>query len=111
MLGILFSYLLLRDPSSVSDFWKFGVIVAVILFVHGYYVTTALVGVVWPTRRWWLYLAIAAALLIIHTRLIFLHGGADLTPEARAIELPFALVGAASCSPAASQVVAFWRDG
>src|SRR6185437_10525403 len=80
LLGLLFSYLLLRDPRSLfPDFWKFGVIVASILFVHGYYVTTALAGVVWRSRRWWLYPAIAAALLVIHTRFIFLRGGTELT--------------------------------
>jgi hypothetical protein len=48
----------------------------------------------WRSRKSWLYPAIAAALLIVHTRLSFWHAGTDFTPEARALELPFAVAGA-----------------
>jgi|SRR6185437_15878173 len=112
LFGILFGYLLMHDLRSLfPDFLKFAIIVAVVLFVHGYYVTTALAGVVWRSRRWWLYPAIAAALLVIHTRFIFLRGGTELTPEARATELPFALVGACIvfvCSFAGGRLLEKW---
>lgn len=111
-LGILFGYLLLHNLKTLfPDALKFGVIVAVVLFMHGYYATTALAGVVFRSRRWWLYPAIAAALLVIHTCLIFLHGDTDLTPEMRAAELPFVLIGACivfACSLAGGRVLERW---
>lgn len=64
------------------------------LFVHGYYVTTAFVGVFWKGRSSWLYAAIIAVLFSIHTHIIFLRGKPDFTPEARSMELPFIMGGA-----------------
>ena len=99
LLGVVFGYLLLRNFSSVfPDLWRLAGIVAVVLFVHGYYVTTALFGVVWRSRKSWVYPAIAAVLLVIHTRILFSRAGSDFTPEARAMELPFAMLALASHS-------------
>jgi hypothetical protein len=112
-LGLLFGYLM-RLPlfsSLLRDFWRLALIVAVILFMHGYYVTTALFGVVWRSRKSWLYPAIAAALLVLHTRLIFWRAGSDFTRETRAMELPFAVMGACivfACSFAGGRVLDKW---
>lgn len=101
LLGGLLDYLLLRSSKDVpltlrnwlSDFSVFGLVVATILFVHGYYVTTAFFGVVWRSAKAWVYPTITSALFIFHTHIVFMRAGADFTPEARAMELPFALGG------------------
>jgi hypothetical protein len=85
--------------------------VATFLFVHGYYVTTAFFGAVWRSRKPWLYPAIAAVLFVIHTRVIFARAGSEFTPEGKAIELPFAMVGACivfGCSFAGGCVLKKW---
>src|SRR5580704_17250673 len=64
------------------------------LFFHGYYLTTALFGLVWRSQRPWLYPAIAATLFIVHMVIPVVRSQSDLTPEARSIELPFLAGGA-----------------
>jgi hypothetical protein len=94
-----------------SDFWKGGVLVASMLFVSGYYVTTALFGVLWRSQKPWLYPAIAAALLVIHARLFLLAMEPPFTPEVRAHELPFTTIGACivfGCSFAGGRVLEAW---
>jgi hypothetical protein len=74
--------------------WALAFGVGVVLFLHGFYVTTALFGVVWRSHRSWSYPAIAASLLIIHTRVIFFRLKPDLSPQGRATELWFETGGA-----------------
>jgi hypothetical protein len=119
LLGGLLSYLLSRNSRDasltlgawLSSVYFFAVLVAVFLFLHGYYVTTAFFGVVWRSAKAWVYPTITSALFIFHTHIIFMHAGADFTPEARAMELPFALGGAGivfSSSLAGSCILSKW---
>jgi hypothetical protein len=112
LFGALFGYLLLPNFRNVfPDLWRLTGIVAVVLFIHGYYVTTGLFGIVWRSRKSWVYPAIAAVLLVIHTRILFARAGSDFTPETRAMELPFAMVGACiafGCSFVGSRVLKKW---
>ncbi len=101
--------LMLRD--SLAGFWVFGLVVAYVLFVHGYYVTTAFFGVIWRSAKTWVYPTMIAALFVFHTHIVFMRLGSDLTPEARAMEFPFALGGAGivfSCAVAGSGVLNRW---
>ena len=119
LLGGLFGYLLLRSSTDISPtvrdwlsgFWRFGVVVAVFLFLHGYYVTTAFFGVVWRSAKIWLYPTITSALFVLHTHIVFMRAGSDFSPEARAMEFPFALGGASivfSCSLVGNFVLSRW---
>lgn len=121
LLGGLFGYLLLRSSTDISPtvrdwlsgFWRFGVVVAVFLFLHGYYVTTALFGVVWRSAKIWLYPTITSALFVLHTHITFMRAGSDFSPEARAMEFPFALGGAGivfCCSLVGNFVLSRWRN-
>lgn len=74
--------------------WVLPLAVGTVLFLHGYYVTTALFGIVWRSQRWWLYPAITATLFVIHTYIIFFRLKPDLSSSGRAIELPFEAGGA-----------------
>jgi hypothetical protein len=120
LLGGLLGYLLLRSSRDASlTFWNcfsgfyiWGTVVAVFLFLHGYYVTTAFFGVVWRSTKAWAYSTITSALFVFHTHLIFMHAGTDFTPEARAMELPFALGGKSivfSSAFAGNCVLKKWR--
>jgi len=60
--------------------------------LHGYYLTTALAGVVWRSKKLWLYPAITATLFVIHTHIVFFRLKTDLSSSGRAAEPPF-LVG------------------
>jgi hypothetical protein len=119
LLGGLFGCLLLLSSGdkslrgSIAGFWVFGLVLAFVLFVHGYYVTTAFFGVIWRSGKTWVYPTITPALFVFHAHIAFMRGGADLTPEARAIELPFALGGAGIvffCALAGSRVLNRWTN-
>ena len=93
LLGGLLGALVLPDfISLLPGVWALALAVGVVLFLHGYYLTTALFGVVWRSQRSWVYPAIAATLFAIHMHIVFVRGKRDLTALARASELPF-LVG------------------
>ncbi len=101
--------LTLRD--SIAGFWVWGLAVAIVLLVHGYYVTTAFFGVVWRSAKTWVYPTITPALFVFHTHIVFMRLGSDFTPEARAVELPFVLGGAGIvffCALAGSSVLNRW---
>jgi hypothetical protein len=103
--------LTLRD--SLAGFWVLGLAVAIVLFLHGYYVTTAFFGVVWRSAKTWVYPTITPALFVFHTHIVFMRLGSDFTPEARAMELPFALGGAGIvffCALAGSSVLNRWTN-
>jgi hypothetical protein len=94
-----------------NTFWTGGFVVAVMLFISGYYVTTAVFGVVWRSQKAWLYPAIAAALFVIHASLFWTGINPSFTPEARAHELLLAVVGACivfACSFAGGLVLKAW---
>jgi len=60
LLGALVGYLLVPNFTGLfSVVWALAVAVGVVLFMHGYYVTTAFFGVVWRSAKWWLYPAIS----------------------------------------------------
>lgn len=110
LLGCLVSCLFLNNASYTSltawgripNFLIFGLVVSVALFLHGYYLTTAFFGVVSRSARSWVYPTTTCALFLIHTRIVFMHAGADFTPETRAMELPIALGGAVIAFSSAS---------
>lgn len=98
LLGYLLSVSSVENPltlrDSIAEFWVFGLVVAVVLFTDGYYVTTAFCGVVWRSAKTWVYPTISSALFILHTRIVFARLGSGFTAEARALELPLSLGGA-----------------
>jgi hypothetical protein len=98
LLGVLFGALSSPDLSTfvslLPGVWALAFGVGAVLFLHGYYVTTALLGVFWRSRKSWLYPSIAAALLVIHTRIVFFRLTPDLSSSGRAAELPFLVGGA-----------------
>jgi len=107
-LGGLLGFLL---HLSFRAFWVYALAVGVVLFMHGYYFTTAFFGVIWRKAKWWFYPAITAALFVVHAHIVFLRGKHDFTPEASAIELPFLVGGAclvSACSFAGERVLSRW---
>ncbi|HKO19251.1 MAG TPA: hypothetical protein VJU82_10235, partial [Acidobacteriaceae bacterium] len=86
-------------------------IVVVLLFVHGYYITTALFGVFWRSSTRWVYPTLTMLFFILHTHIVFLRGKPDLTAGARAMELPFIVGGAFAvfvCSFVGNQALSRW---
>ena len=121
LLGGLLGYLLSLGSADerltlrhlIADFWVFGLAVAFILFLHGYYLTTALVGLLWRSAETWTYPIITPALFVFHTHVVFMHAGSDFTPEARAMEFPFELAGAGIvffCALIGSSVLKRWTN-
>ena len=99
LFGVLFGALSSPDVSTFVSIlpgtWALAFGVGAILLLHGYYVTTALAGVVWRGQRLWLYPTIAATLFVIHTHIVFFRLKPDLSSSGQATELPF-LAGGAS---------------
>ncbi len=121
LLGGLFAGLVslsAKDPAlpvrnALSAFWVSGIAVAVILFLHGYYVTTAFFGVIWRSTKTWMYPTITPLLFVIHTHIVFMRMGPDFTPEGRGMELPFVLGGAGIvflCAFAGSPILNKWTN-
>jgi hypothetical protein len=122
ILGGLFMYLMIRAGADIprgtlatrgSEVLIFGLVVAVMLFVHGYYVTTAMCGVIWRSPKPWVYPMIMVALFAVHTHIIFLRGKPDFTPEVRAMELPFVGGGAFvvfACSRIGNEALKRWQS-
>jgi hypothetical protein len=97
LLAILLGALILPFPVFIRSFhgvWATALAVGVVLYLHGYYLTRGLAGVAPRSRRWWFYPAIAAMLFVAHTHFAFARSKSDLSPLARAIELPFLAGGA-----------------
>ena len=83
------------------------------LFLHGYYVTTAFFGVIWRSTKAWIHPIITPLLFVLHTRIVFMRMGPDFTPEGRALELPLALGGAGIvflCALAGSRLLNKWTN-
>jgi hypothetical protein len=121
LLGCLFgglASLSAKDASltlqnAFSAFWVSGIVVAVFLFLHGYYLTTAFFGVIWRSTKTWMYATITSSLFVLHTHLIFMHAGSDFSPEGRALELPLAFGGAGIvflCALAGSLILNKWTN-
>jgi len=93
LLGVLFGALSSPDLNAfirlLPGVWALAIGVGAILFLHGYYLTTALAGVVWRSQKLWLYPAVTATLFVIHTHVVFFRLGPDLSSSGRAAELPF----------------------
>jgi hypothetical protein len=96
--GLLFGFLLgaLTLPDFVSllyGVWALGLVVGVVLFLNGYYITKALFGLVWKGQRSLLYPATAAALFVIHMYIVYVRVKPDMSGLARVI-IPFQIGGA-----------------
>ena len=115
LLGSLFGALSAPDLSNflsiVPGLWAVAFGVSAVLFLHGYYLTTALFGVVWRSQKPWRYPAIAATLFVIHTSFVFLRLKPDLSSSGRAAELPFVAGGACivfGCATAGNWILRKW---
>jgi hypothetical protein len=122
ILGCLFMYLIARIAHNSSDtskvtgislasVWVGALVVAVFLFLQGYYLTTAIFGVFWRSQSLWVYPATSVVLFALHTHLIFLRAGSDFTQEARAMERPLIVGGSLivfACSFAGNEVLKRW---
>lgn len=115
LLGVLFGAVTLPNfISLLPGVWALGLGIGAVLFLHGYYLTTALFGVVWRSHRSWLYPAIAATLFVIHTHIVFVRLKPDITQEGRATELPFLTGGACivfACAFAGNWLLRKWTQG
>ena len=116
LLGTLFGVLSSPDLSTFINLlpgvWALAFGVGAILFLHGYYLTTALAGVVWRSEKPWLYPAIAATLFVIHTHIVFFRLKPDLSSSGRAAELPFLVGGACivfACAFTGNWLLREWR--
>ena len=93
LLGVLFGALSSPDLNAfislLPGVWALAIGVGAILFLHGYYLTTALAGVIWRSQRLWQYPVIAATLFVIHTHIVFFRLKPDLSSSGRTAELPF----------------------
>ncbi len=66
----------------------------VVLFLHGYYFTRILAGVVGRNGRIWFYPAIAAILFLIHMYVVFARLKPDMSSLGKATQAPFLVGGA-----------------
>jgi hypothetical protein len=82
--------------SVLPGVWALAFGVGAILFLHGYYLTTVLAGVVWRSQKLWLYPTIAATLFLIHTDIVFLRLKPDLSSSAEQRSFHSSLVVRAS---------------
>lgn len=115
LFGALFEALSSPDLSAfikvMPGAWAVAAIVGAILFLHGYYLTTGLAGVVWRSHRIWPYPAIAATLFVIHAHIVFFRLKPDLSSSGRATELPFLAGGACivfACAVAGNWLLRRW---
>jgi hypothetical protein len=117
LFGVLFGALSSPDLdtfiSLLPGVWALAFGVGVILFLHGYYLTTALAGVVWRSQKLWLYPVTAATLFVIHTHIVFFRLKPDLSSSGRAAELPFLVGGACivfACALAGNWLLRKWSQ-
>ena len=95
LIGALLGMLLFPDITSALRSIVASVLaVGLLLFLHGYYLTVGILGVVWRNRRAWSYPGIAAALFVAHMHVAISRSKSDLTLVARTAEIPFLLGGA-----------------
>ena len=114
LLGTLLGALLGSDfIHFIPGLWASALAVGVVLYLHGYYVTRASLGLVWRSlnQRPWLYPAIAATLFVAHMHFAVARSKPDLSQEARAAELPFLAGGAClvfACAFAGNWLLRKW---
>jgi hypothetical protein len=78
----------------------------VVLFLHGYYVTRVLAGVVLRRGNRWLYPAIVSTLFAAHTYVVFVRLKPDMSALGNAVGPPFIAGGV--CVVFACAVVGDW---
>ena len=115
LLGALLGALVLPNfVTLLPGVWALGFAVGVVLFLHGYYLTRVLFGVVWRSQRKRLYPAIAATFFIIHMHIAFVRLKPDMSLLGRATELPFLAGGACivfACAFAGNWCLRKWESG
>lgn len=94
LLSCLLSALLSNTIAFRNAAIGFAIALPVILFLHGYYLTRAFVGVVWRSQTLWAYPALAAPLFVAHMYFAFVRLKPDMSQRAKATELPFLAGGA-----------------
>lgn len=94
LFGALSSPDLTNFLSILPGVWALAAGIAAVLFLHGYYLTTAVAGVFFRGRKLWVYPLIAATLFVIHTHIVFFRLKPDLSSSGRATEVPFLFGGA-----------------
>lgn len=112
LLGCLMGALI-ANPVDPFLYGVLGSILAlpVVLFLHGYYLTRVLAGVVVRGRRSWAYPALAALLFLIHTHVVFVRLGPDMSALGKAEELPFLAGGVCivfACALAGNWLLPKW---
>jgi hypothetical protein len=112
LLGVLLGALTLPDfVSLLPGVWALGLMVGVVLFFNGYYVTKALFGLVWRGQKSWIYPGIAAILFVIHMYIASQRMKPDMSGLPRVI-LPFQIGGACivfACTFLSGWLLRKWR--
>lgn len=91
LLGTLIGVLMIPLPEfirSLFGVWALALAVGVMLYLNGYYLTRAFVGVVWRSQKPWLYPAIAASLFVAHTHVVYVRLEPDISQRGQETELP-----------------------
>lgn len=97
----------------IAGIWALALAVAVVLFLHGYYLTRALFGVAWRSETRWAYPVLAASLFVLHMHFAFVRLKPDMSPMGRATELPFLVGGACivfACALAGDWLLRRWTQ-
>ena len=106
LLGVLLGALTLSNfIGLLPGVWALGLMVGVVLFLNGYYVTKTLFGLVWRGQKSWLYPGIAATIFVIHMYVFYMRAKPDMPGLPRVI-LPFQVGGA--CIVFACTFVSGW---
>jgi hypothetical protein len=104
---------LIANPIDPFFYGVLGSILAlpVVLFLHGYYLTRILAGSFVRGRRSWVYPSLAALLFAIHTHVVFVRLGSDMSLLGKANEFPFLVGGAyivSGCAFAGNWLLVKW---
>jgi hypothetical protein len=114
LLGTLLGALLLAHfIHLIAGIWALPLAVAVVLFMHGYYLTRAFFGAVWRSHTPLIYPALAATLFVAHMHFAFVRLKPDMSPMGRATELPFLAGGACvvfACAFAGNWLLRRWTQ-
>jgi hypothetical protein len=89
LLGCLLGALLSREIRLLHGVLASVLVVPLILFFNGYYLTRALAGVPWRSRSRWLYPLVAAVIFLVHVSIVVSFAKGDFTPFARSTAIPF----------------------
>ena len=111
LLGCLLGALVSREIGLMYGVIGSVLAIPVVLFLHGYYLTRALAGLVRNVAAR-LYPVVAAALFVIHTHVAFLRLKPNMSGLGKAKELPFLAGGACvvlACAFAGNRLLWQWR--